>query len=127
MSITTEKVSKGIAVTRRDDGVGDPVVVTTTVTLSDMTLIEIRLSNGTNRIKKLSCYIPNGHARLFAEQILTNVTLFEEASKIFDEAIEEGHTVFYDGMCEQCSTGLVRAVQCRVQSPIRAVTMHDGD
>jgi len=86
MSITTEKVSPNIATTRRDDGRGDPVVVTTTLTLSDMTLIEIRLSNGTNRIKKLSCYISNEHARLFAEAILTNVSNFEQGVKIFEEA-----------------------------------------
>ena len=81
MSITTEQVSESIAVTRRDDGLGDPVVVTTTLTLSDQTLIEVRLSDGVKRLDSISFYIPNEHARLFAEQILANMSVFEEASK----------------------------------------------
>lgn len=81
MSITTEKVSEGILVTRRDDGLGDPVVVTTTMTMSEQTLIEVRLSDGVKRLEHISFYIPNEHARLFAEQILANTNVFEQASK----------------------------------------------
>lgn len=73
MTITTEKLDQSIVVTRRDDGRGDPVVVTTTLPGIDNTLIEVRLSDGEKRIKKISFYIPNEHARLFAEQILTNM------------------------------------------------------
>ena len=73
MTITTEKLDQSIVVTRRDDGLGDPVVVTTTLPSTYNTLIEVRLSDGEKRIKKISFYIPNEHARLFAEQILTNM------------------------------------------------------
>jgi hypothetical protein len=73
MSVTTEKLDQSIVVTRRDDGRGDPVVVTTTLPSTNNTLIEVRLSDGEKRIKKISFYIPNEHARLFAEQILTNM------------------------------------------------------
>lgn len=39
---------------------------------------------------------------------------YEDDDLTADEAVEEAHTVFYDGLCEQCSAGLVRAVRCRV-------------
>ncbi|CAB5219122.1 hypothetical protein UFOVP221_28 [uncultured Caudovirales phage] len=82
MSSTTEQVNESIAVTRwSDDDRGYSVVVTTTLTLSDQTLIEVRMSNDAKRLKKTSFYIPNEHARLFAEQILTNMSVFEEANK----------------------------------------------
>ena len=82
MSVTTERVDESIAVTRwSDDSRGYSVVVTTTMTMSEQTLIEVRLSDGVKRMKHISFYIPNEHARLFAEQILTNTNVFEQASK----------------------------------------------
>ena len=48
---------------------------------------------------------------------------YEEDDLTADEATE-AHTTFYDGVCEQCSTGLVRAVRCRLQQPASAVSFH---
>ena len=44
---------------------------------------------------------------------------YEEDDLTADEATE-AHTTFYDGVCEQCSTGLVVAVPCRLQQPDEA-------